>query len=892
MQSLDPHTIERRLQRAEALTVGARVGVVLLFAWGAWASQQALGDVDRARHVMQTIEQVRQYQLVSHLHSRGFLLSRDSAEARSMVRAMRLRDSALTQLESLTADNAASRARVAALGDVLDTADAVGAAVRHAAATSGADSVSRLLHAHGRVNYPALVNARFDEVLRGEEVQLVASTTRQRRAINLTLIAAGIGAVLAAAFGLTTLRSRRRNTRDIAADALSFRRLAEDNPDGVLVHIGYQVVYANPAIDTMLRTAGRSLLSRNVRDIIHPDERDVIDQRTTQVASDGLPTPPRQIRFLRDDGDVCEVEARGASILFGGLPAIQVVVRDLSARRDAERALFQSEQRFRAVLDAMDEGVVLHHADLSIGLSNPAAQRILGLSADQLAGRTPSDPSWRTISPDGAPLPPEQHFASIAMRTGRPASGVMGVERHGHERVWINVNAIPLLPDGETAPAGVVATFADITARLALEDQLRQAQKMEVMGRMASGVAHDFNNLLTIIRSASELLRIDASRAGIIFDALDDIESATDRAVALTAHLLTFSRRQHAAPSLLCPAVLVADALPILRRLGGDGVSVEYETNREAERAWIWADPVRFEQVLVNLVSNAKDAMPSGGTVRVQTNVVTLSQAVTHRFGAIAAGTYATLAVEDSGTGMTGEVLDHLFDPFYTTKPQGRGTGLGLSIVYGVVHEALGTITVDSEPGRGSRLTVYWPKADAAEPTSVTPSTKSFPEAGVVGSRDTAAQPMREATSMPATVGTDASGGAMAGDLILLVDDEVNVRRVVAKQLESDGYVVITADSGRSALAMLRNEAFDIRVVVSDVRMPEMTGLELVEAMAAEQIDRPVLLVSGQLDTQLPRAWPADTIVRFLPKPLSGMALRRAVRELITLAPRRERMNA
>jgi CheY-like chemotaxis protein len=151
---------------------------------------------------------------------------------------------------------------------------------------------------------------------------------------------------------------------------------------------------------------------------------------------------------------------------------------------------------------------------------------------------------------------------------------------------------------------------------------------------------------------------------------------------------------------------------------------------------------------------------------------------------------------------------------------------------------------------------------------------------------------MREATSMPATVGTDASGGAMAGDLILLVDDEVNVRRVVAKQLESDGYVVITADSGRSALAMLRNEAFDIRVVVSDVRMPEMTGLELVEAMAAEQIDRPVLLVSGQLDTQLPRAWPADTIVRFLPKPLSGMALRRAVRELITLAPRRERMNA
>jgi two-component system cell cycle sensor histidine kinase/response regulator CckA len=473
----------------------------------------------------------------------------------------------------------------------------------------------------------------------------------------------------------------------------------------------------------------------------------------------------------------------------------------------------------------------------------------------------------------------------------------MGVERRGHERIWIHVNAVPLLPDGGTAPAGVVVTFADITARLALEEQLRQAQKMEVMGRMASGVAHDFNNLLTIIRSASELLRLDASRAGVVFDSLDDIESATDRAVALTAHLLTFSRRQHAAPALLNPARLVADALPILRRLGGDGVTVEHEPHREAEQAWIWADPVRFEQVLVNLVSNAKDAMPAGGMVRVQTNVVTLAQAVSHRFGAIAAGRYVTLTVEDGGTGMTSEVLDHLFDPFYTTKPQGRGTGLGLSIVYGVVHEALGTITVDSDPGRGSRLTVYWPQADApaAVPASTTPVSSVPVASAVTGTSNPTVAPTNVTSSTPVSRRPDAVAleeGIAPGELILLVDDEVSVRRVVAKQLESHGYVVITADSGRSALAMLRNEAFDIRVVVSDVRMPEMTGIEMVEAMLAEHIDRPVLLVSGQMDAQLPRTWPADAVVRFLPKPLSGIALRRAVRELMAMAPRRERTNA
>jgi CheY-like chemotaxis protein len=230
---------------------------------------------------------------------------------------------------------------------------------------------------------------------------------------------------------------------------------------------------------------------------------------------------------------------------------------------------------------------------------------------------------------------------------------------------------------------------------------------------------------------------------------------------------------------------------------------------------------------------------------------------------------------------MSADVLAHLFDPFYTTKPQGRGTGLGLSIVYGVVTEALGTITVESTPNEGSQLTVYWPRAESPAPAAMLPpsSRTTFPpditpNALRAATHDAPASPLTQQSTVAAEESADAviTTTGTPGQLILLVDDEESVRRVVAKQIEASGYAVITA--------------FDIRLVVSDVRMPEMSGIELVRAMATEQIHRPVLLVSGQMDMQLPRSFDNDAIVRFLPKPLSGSALRRAIAALLDLASR------
>ncbi|MES3032531.1 MAG: ATP-binding protein [Gemmatimonadota bacterium] len=877
---------ERRLRAAESATVAARVGVVLLFVWGAVSAQRTLDEVERSQRVMDTIVSVRRHQLGTRLHNRGYMLTGDEREQRQLAASIVSRDSSMRALTVLTQANPIQRANAAQLATLLDSADFLFDDEQMLLPTERGDATGEVLNSPERVEVREAIVERIENMLRTEQETLFARTAEQHRATQLTLIASAIAVVLVALFGMMTLRARRRNADAIALSAATFRRLSDDSPDAVIVYIGDEVVYANAAMQAMLRADARPVMGRTVGALVHADDRDAFIGPAGTPGDRRTPTAPQLLQLLRDDGSTCEAEARAAAILFERQPATQVVLRDLTARREAERALIQSEQRFRAVLEAMGEGVVLLDANLTIQLSNAAAHRILGLSSDQLTGRSARRTAWRAMDTDGQVLSPERFPATVALRTGRAVSSVIAVDRPAIPRIWIQLTAVPLFREGAEAPVAVVATFADITARRTLEDELRQAQKMEVMGRMASGVAHDFNNLLTIIRSSAELLRLETRDAGLSFDSLSEIESATDRAAALTAHLLTFSRRQHAAPTLVQPAQLVEAALPILRRLAGDAVRVEHLTRDAADSAWIWADPVRFEQVLVNLVSNAKDAMPSGGTVRIRCELVALQESVTHRFGTIAAGRYVTLTIEDSGVGMTHEVLSHLFDPFYTTKPQGRGTGLGLSIVHGVVHEALGTITVNSHPGRGSRLAVYWPRAEATDgAVASAPSASGVGPASVAATPGSVQQPAPESALRIGASTIVPRASSEGGDRILLVDDEESVRRVLARQLQSSGYVVLTASSGREALAVLRDPNADVRAVVTDVRMPEMTGIELVETMLAEQLDRPVLLISGQLDAQLPRTWPDGAVVHFLAKPLSGVALRRAVGALIAEAP-------
>ena len=551
-----------------------------------------------------------------------------------------------------------------------------------------------------------------------------------------------------------------------------------------------------------------------------------------------------------------------------------VTFADVSAEREAIERLRDSEGRYRLLADFSADMVTRRNRDNVITYASPAHKSILGWDPDDMIGR----PAAEFMHPDD--IDRVRAARARAAEHGDSPTIIARI-RHsdGHYLPLELVTVFLRTPDGE--PDGLLVCGRDVSARVALAEELRQSQKMEVMGRMASGVAHDFNNLLTIIRSACELLRLDLEGSTVDLESLRDIEYAADRAVALTSHLLTFSRREHASMDHLQPGSILRGSLPILKRLGGKTVDVSLEISPEIEDAWMWTNPSHAQQILLNLVSNARDAMPDGGTVEITCASVALQSAVTHRFGVIQPGRYITITVADSGVGMTDEVLAHLFDPFYTTKPQGRGTGLGLSIVYGIVAEAQGTITINSEPGLGSRITVYWPRAEAptdapplateadTNPTIAAPAGDMVTGAGV--------RSVRSASSVKVETGNGV--GALT---ILLVDDDDAVRRGIARQLRIGGYSVLEADSAARALEIFRVDGALIHAVVSDVRMPGMTGVELAQSIAAEGILLPILLVSGQMDAQLPTAWPDGAVVQFLPKPVTGTTLRRKISDMLT----------
>jgi PAS domain S-box-containing protein len=978
-------TIDQRIRFGDTASVIGRVAILVLLLWGVWQSRRSMTSIENQHATFRGLVEVQRGLMYAGLLDRTAMLTAAGVRPPEYGLVRAHVDSGLRYLHTLVADDPIQRRNVDTLVARLQRYDAI-------AAAGDRRDLNRPALAESRAQLAAAFEAGFQY----QEAQLLVATQRQHRAALTALLCAVMLVLVIGALTLRTMHLRRHRDAALASDAETFGQLAEANPDGVIVHTAGRVIYANAAAADIFGTSSTWLRTRGIMELVHPDDHATVTARTHHVEQHGRPTEPRPIRYLRQDGTSIELEARGAPIAFGGQPAIQVVLRDLSARREAETRLRRSESRFRAVLDAMEEGVVLQDADLAIQLSNPAAERILGLSADQMAGRTSFDPAWRAVNERGQPLPGDEHVAAIALRTGLPVTGVMGVDGTGRSRVWIHVNAVPLLDPQRGVAEAVVVTFTDITAqrsandrlresearyrilaensadlvsrrsvdhrfeyaspshedvlgytpeelhgrsalelihpddrarvlavrtaqaqsdevitlttrmqhrdgqyiwfeiaaaairspagvhegytvsardvtaRLALEEELRQSQKMEVLGRMASGVAHDFNNLLTIVRSSVELLRLERPGPRGANDSLTDIEMATERATALTSHLLTFSRRLHHVSAPLRPALVVSNVTPILRRLAGDAVDLEVHVATGLDAEWIRADAVRFEQVLSNLVGNAKDALPDGGRISMHCDTITVRELVTHRFGEVIPGRYLRVAVSDSGIGMSDDVLARLFDPFYTTKPQGRGTGLGLSIVHGVVHDALGSIMVSSAPGSGSTFTVYWPLVDAPSP-----------ETRVV---EPPAPPPRRLTPITlAAVMPLVPTPAVAGDdrLILLVDDDASVRRVVARQLAAAGFSVVEADSGIEALERLRMPSTPVHALVTDVRMPGMSGVELVQQMLQDGIACPALIVSGQMDAPSLPVWPDGARVAFLPKPISGVALRRALEGLM-----------
>ena len=393
------------------------------------------------------------------------------------------------------------------------------------------------------------------------------------------------------------------------------------------------------------------------------------------------------------------------------------------------------------------------------------------------------------------------------------------------------------------------------------EDQLRQAQKMEAIGQLAGGVAHDFNNLLTIINVHSDILLEQLQGESPLRHDVEEISRAAARAASLTRQLLTFSRKQVVQPQVLDLARVVAGVEPMLRRLIGEDVEVETACDEPASP--VLADEGELEQVLINLVVNARDAMPQGGKLHVSVRNVVVTDVACEKHPTLRPGDYVQLTVEDTGIGMTAETMMRAFEPFFTTKERGRGTGLGLATVYGIVKQSGGTITVDSAPGEGTTFAVYLPVA---------------------------AQPI----VAPAIV-AERRVPASAGETILLVEDEESVRRLARRVLEAQGYTVLEAINGADALRIAGDYAGVIDLLLSDVVMPEVGGRLLAERLTAARPETEVMFMSGYTDDDILRRGLLERGQRLIQKPFTATALVHDVRTLLDARKRRRlsaRLNA
>ena len=588
----------------------------------------------------------------------------------------------------------------------------------------------------------------------------------------------------------------------------------------------------------------------------------------TQLSSTFDLADPRSLEFFRAfirsgyrtvELESLEFDRHGAPHWFvnnllgvvedGLLTAIWGTQRDVTEQRMSEEMVRATRDRLEAVVEASPLPIVVLGVEGEVLNWNRTAELVFGWSLEEVVGRRlPCVPEDRQGEYDA--------FRAEVLR-GHPftARETVGVRKDGTS-IDVSISTSPL-HDAAGRPVGLVALYVDISGRKCAEEalrhsqeQLRQAQKMEAVGRLAGGIAHDFNNLLSAILSYSEMVMADLPEAHPSREDLEQIRQAGARAADLTHQLLAFSRRQLLQPRTLNLNTVVAGVDRMLRRVIGEDIVLE--TVLASPLAPTHADAGQLEQVLMNLAVNARDAMPGGGTLTITTADVEAREPGASLLPDLPPGRYVSLAVCDTGAGMTREVQERIFEPFFTTKPAGHGTGLGLSTVYGIVAQSGGQVFVTSAPGMGSTFTIYLPAHTAvAEPVAATPPPP----------------PVR--------------GGA---ETVLLVEDEQLVRQLTHQILRRNGYQVLEAADGVEALELLRAHAGQIDLLLTDVVMPRMSGHELVEYARPLRPQMRILYVSGYSEEAIARQGQLTEGIELLAKPFTPGVLTAKIRQLLDQA--------
>jgi len=658
-----------------------------------------------------------------------------------------------------------------------------------------------------------------------------------RRIVRITILAWSAVAMSAALAATAALLWQRR--RHDAASTREQRRVgtilnhASDpilflSPDGRVAHANQRASEFYGAEGLI----GRSLID----DLVGPQDRTTLRESLSVAAATGEVVVETNHR--RADGTVAPVEMSVRRLTLDDDTHLVAVVRDLSARREVESALRRSESLFRTVFQKSPIGILMGTLDGRILRANPAVEHMLGYSAAELTTMTFNDLTA-----------PEDRQRKLAIESGSttPAHGARVEKRYVHKDgliTWGEVT-VTIVRDEKDDASFALVLVQDISERRALQDQLFQAQKMESIGRLAGGVAHDFNNLLTAILGYAEVLEDEVRGNPQARSFVEEIQHAGSRAATLTAQLLAFARRQVVSRRVLDLNEIVDDAGRMLHRLLGRSIETEL---RLASNLWrVDADPNQLQQVIVNMAVNARDAMPNGGRLTIETANETLEE-TRHRVDALF-GDYVRLTISDTGEGMPPDVLAHIFEPFFTTKEQGKGTGLGLAMCHGIVSQNGGQIRVLSEPGAGTAFHVYLPKARRAA-----------------------------AAAEGARVGTSAHRG---GQVVLLAEDETPVRTLAARVLKGRGFRVLEAQDGGEALRIAEEHADEIDLLLTDVTMPVLGGRELAERFRHVCPGAKILFMSGHPESVIAHDGVLDPGVAYVAKPFTPDQISSRVKDVL-----------
>jgi PAS domain S-box-containing protein len=639
-----------------------------------------------------------------------------------------------------------------------------------------------------------------------------------------------------------TERERKQSEEKLRISTERFASVVASAMDAIItLDDSLRVIVFNEAAEKMLGCPSWDAIGKPLDRFLPTQFRDIHDEHIRKFGDAGLTTrsmaSPGILTAVRANGNQFPIEATISHVQVAGQKLYTVIMRDITRRKRNEETMRQNEARFRSIYEQAAVGIAQIALDGRFLMVNNALCRMLGYEEKDLLGRKIEE----LIHPDDHSR--EVELRSAMLREHRPSYELEKRYRHRDGSVvWVHVTS-SLVSGSAGEPLYRISVVQDLTERMRAEERLKQAQKMEAIGRLAGGVAHDFNTLLNVMLGYSDLLLAELPPGDERRDLVTQIKNSGNAGAMLTKQLLAFSRKQRMAQEVLDLREVISRMSPMLGRLLRE--DIELSVRYSDEICAVKVDPGQIQQLVLNLVANAGDAMQDGGSLNIEVRAVDLDEAYAQQHPTIAVGRYALLAVSDTGAGMSTETVAHAFEPFFTTKDAGKGTGLGLATVYGIVQRNGGDIWVYSELGVGTIFKVYLPLTSEPLPKAETPAIK--PQ------------------------------GSGAGETILLVEDSAALRELTKVILLRDGYKVLEAEDGVAALELAASFPGVIHMVLTDVVMPRMRGPLLAEQIVKQRPGIAVIFLSGYTEEAISQL---DRITGFtlVEKPYTAASLLHSVR--------------